>query len=93
MNSQDINFQRSLIINKPEYCCLTNKIFHMIKTMGMNRELKNLFWQKDGTLLTWMLPVSSFPSLWSNSHPYMTTGKTIALTIWTFVSKVMSLAF
>jgi len=23
-------------------------------------------------------------------HPYMTTGKTIALTIWTFVSKVMS---
>ena len=27
------------------------------------------------------------------SHPYMTTGKTIALTIWTFVSKVMSLLF
>ena len=24
-------------------------------------------------------------------HPYMTTGKTIALTIWTFVCKVMSL--
>ena len=24
------------------------------------------------------------------SHPYMTTGKTIALTIWPFVSKVMS---
>ena len=27
------------------------------------------------------------------SHPYMTTGKTIALAIWTFVSKVMSLVF
>ena len=27
------------------------------------------------------------------SHPYMTTGKSIALTIWTFVSKVMSLLF
>ena len=27
------------------------------------------------------------------SHPYMVTGKTIALTIWTFVSKVMSLLF
>ena len=27
------------------------------------------------------------------SHPYMTTGKTIALTIWTFGSKVMSLLF
>ena len=24
------------------------------------------------------------------SHPYMTTGKTIALIIWTFVGKVMS---
>ena len=27
------------------------------------------------------------------SHPYMTTGKTIALTRWTFVWKVMSLLF
>ena len=27
------------------------------------------------------------------SHPYMTTGKVIALTRWTFVSKVMSLLF
>ena len=27
------------------------------------------------------------------SHPYMTTAKTIALTRWTFVSKVMSLLF
>ena len=27
------------------------------------------------------------------SHPYMTTGRTIALTRWTFVGKVMSLLF
>ena len=27
------------------------------------------------------------------SHPYMTTGKTVALTRWTFVDKVMSLLF
>ena len=27
------------------------------------------------------------------SHPYMTTGKTIALTRWTFVGKGMSLLF
>ena len=34
------------------------------------------------------------PSLWSNSHnQYMTSGETIALTIQTFVSKVMSLLF
>ena len=35
------------------------------------------------------------PSLWSNFHSYlfMTTGKTIGLTIWTFVGQVMSLPF
>ena len=27
------------------------------------------------------------------THPHMTTGKTIALTIWTFVGKIMSLLF
>ena len=27
------------------------------------------------------------------SHPYMTTGKTVVLTIWTFVVKVISLLF
>ena len=32
-------------------------------------------------------------SLWSNSHPYMTTGNTTALTRWTFVVKEMSLLF
>ena len=33
-------------------------------------------------------------SLWSNCHiHYMTTGKTIALTRWTFVGKIMSLFF
>ena len=40
------------------------------------------------------------PILWCSalfmiwlSHPYLTTGKTIALTIWTFVGTVMSLIF
>ena len=36
---------------------------------------------------------STQPSLWPNSHIYMTTGKTIALTIQTFVSQVTSLLF
>ena len=27
------------------------------------------------------------------SHPYMTTGKTVALTLWTFVNKVISFLF
>ena len=34
---------------------------------------------------------SAQPSLWSNLHTYLTTGKTITLTIWTSVDKMMSL--
>ena len=41
---------------------------------------------------TWILWHSSF-FIVQVSHPYMTTGKTIALAIWTFVSKVLSLLF
>ena len=37
-----------------------------------------------------ILPCSAFFVV-QLSYPYMTTGKTIALTIWTFVGKVMSL--
>ena len=33
------------------------------------------------------------PPLWSNSHPYMATGKTMVLTLQTFVSTEMSLLF
>ena len=39
-----------------------------------------------------ILPHSAF-FMAQLSHPYMTTGKTIALTRWTFVGKVMSLLF
>ena len=40
----------------------------------------------------WILQHSAF-FIVQLSHPYMTTGKTIALTRWTFVDKVMSLLF
>ena len=36
---------------------------------------------------------STQPSLWSNYHIHIITGKTIALTIWTFFSKVISLLY
>ena len=39
-----------------------------------------------------ILPLSAFFTV-QLSHPYMTTGKTIALTRWTFVGKIMSLLF
>ena len=40
-------------------------------------------------------PILQFSALFivQLSHPYMTTGKTTALTIWTFDGKVMSLLF
>ena len=54
-----------------------------------------------GTLMSLLQHHSSKPSvpklsaffMVHLSHPYITIGKTIALTIWTFVSKVMSLLF
>ena len=54
-----------------------------------------------GTLKSLLLHHSSKASiLWCSdffivqlSHPYMTTGKTIALTRWTFVGKAMALLF
>ena len=54
-----------------------------------------------GTLKTLLQHHNSKPSVLQRSvfliiqisHPYMTTGKTIALTRWTFVGKVMSLLF
>ena len=54
-----------------------------------------------GTLKSFLQPDSSKASILlcsdffmvQISHPYMTTGKTIALTRWTFVGKVMSLLF
>ena len=39
-----------------------------------------------------ILQCSAF-SIVQLSHPYMTTGKTVALTRWTFVGKVMSVLF
>ena len=38
----------------------------------------------------WILQCSAFFTV-QHSHLYMTTGKTIALNIWTFVSKIISL--
>ena len=53
-----------------------------------------------GTLKSLLQHYSSKASIWLSvffivqfSYPYMTTGKNTALTIWTFVSKVMSLLF
>ena len=46
-----------------------------------------------GTFKSLLQHHSSKAPVVQHSHPYMTTGKTIALTRWTFVGKVMSLLF
>ena len=56
----------------------------------IQRTLKSLL--QHHTLKASILRCSAFIIV-QLSHPYMTTGKTIALTRWTFVGKVMSLLF
>ena len=56
---------------------------------AVKRTLKSLLQHNLKASVLWC---SAF-SIVQLSHPYMTTGKTIALTIWTFVEKVMSLFF
>ena len=57
-----------------------------LQSKGLSRVFSNTTVQKH-QLFTAQL------SLWSNCNTHMTTGKTIALTIWTFVRKVTSLLF
>ena len=56
--------------------------------LAVQRTLKSLLQYQNSK--AWTLQCSAFFMV-QLSHPYMTTGKTIALTRWTLVSKVMSL--
>ena len=58
--------------------------------LAVQGTLKNLL--QHHTSKASILQHSAF-SIVQLSHPYMTTGKTIALTRWAFVGKVMSLLF
>ena len=56
-----------------------------------SKGLSRVFFQQHSSK-AWILRHSVF-FIVQLSHPYMTTGKTIALTRWTFVGKVTSLLF
>ena len=58
--------------------------------LAVQRTLKSLL-QHHGSKSSILLCSAFF--IVQISHPYMTTGKTMALTGWTFVGKVMSLLF
>ena len=63
---------------------------HWLDLLGVQETLKSLLQHHSSKASTLQCSVFFIAQL---SHPYMTTGKTIALTRWTFVGKVMSLLF
>ena len=58
-----------------------------LQSKGLSRIFSNITVQKHQFFSAQLLFIVQL------SHPYMTTGKTIALTRWTFVSKVIRLLF
>ena len=76
--------------NSNEYVGLISfRIDWWFELLAVCGTLKSLQHHSSKASILWCLAFSTVQL----SHPYMTTGKTIALTRWTFVGKVMSLLF
>ena len=73
-----------------EYSGLISFRIDWFDLLAVQGTLKSLLWHHSSKAS--ILQSSAFFMV-QLSHPYMTTGKTIVLTRWTFVSKVMSLLF
>ena len=73
-----------------EYSGLISSRIHWLDLLAVQGTLKSLLQHHSSKAS--ILQCSAF-SIVQLSHPYLTTGKTIALTRQTFVSKVMSLLF
>ena len=71
-----------------EYSVLISFKMDWFYLLAIQETLKSLF-QHHSSRASVLWPSAFF--MVQLSHPYMTTGKTIALTRWTFVGKVMSL--
>ena len=78
------------ISSSNEYSGLISFKMDWLDLLAVQGTLKSLF-QHDSSKAS-ILHRSAF-FIVQLSHPHMTTGKTIALTRWTFVGKVMSLLF
>ena len=76
------------IIPSKEHPGLISLRMDWLDLLAVQRTLKSLL-QHHGSKVS-ILRHSAFFTV-QLSHPYMTTGKTIALTRWTFVDKIMSL--
>ena len=73
-----------------DYSQLISFRIHGLDFLAVQRTLKSLLQHHNSKAS--ILRLSAFFMV-QLSHPYMTPRRTIALTIWTFVSKVMSLLF
>ena len=73
-----------------EYSGLISFRIDLIDLLAVQGTLKSLLQQHSSKASIFRCSVFFIVQL---SHPYVTTGKTIALTRWTFVGKVMSLLF
>ena len=81
---------RFSIITSSEYSRLISFTIDWLDLLAVQGTLKSLLQHHSSKMsILWR---SAF-FIFQLSHPYMTTGKTIALTRWTFVGKVMSLLF
>ena len=78
------------ISSSKEHPGLIPLMMHWLDLLAVHGTLKNLLQHHSSKAS--ILCRSAFFTV-QLSHPYMTTGETIALTRWTFVGKVMSLLF
>ena len=87
---QSIGVSASSVSPSNEYSGLNSFRIDWLDLLEVQGTLKSLLQHRSSKAL--ILRCSAFFRV-QLSHPYMTTGKTIILTTWTFVSKVMSLLF
>ena len=87
---QSIGVSASTSVLPNEYSGLISFRMDWLDLLAVQRTLRSLP-QNHGSKAS-VLQRSAF-FIVQLSHPYMTTGKTIALTIWIFIVKVMSLLF
>ena len=73
-----------------EYSGLISFRMDLLDFLAVHGTLKSLLWHHSSKAS--ILQLSAF-FIVQLSHPYMTTGNTIALTRWTFFGKVISLLF
>ena len=83
--SMEFQLQHHSFQRNPRAHVLQNGLVGLLAVQGTLKSLHQYYSSKVSIL--WR---SAFFTV-QLSHPYMTTGKTIALTRWTFVGKVMSL--